>query len=282
MKDTTTESSRDRSDGVSLSSVTMGYLVALAFVAIAGVTAMVLRVHLGLREPGLIFLLNVLLTATVTSLGPSLLAAVASVLVYDFFFTVPYHSFTMHDPQDVLSVTVFLVVAVVTSHLTTKLRSETADAHAREERTNALYAFTRELAAAVQIDDLLAIVVRHIGNQFQARTIVSLPNRGGLEPRAAFPPGASLPVSEKEAASFAWAEGRSAPMALHNALGERWAHLSIGTIRGEVAVLSLNFPRTVSFSRENEQLLDAFTQQAGVALERALIAAGPAGPSPLR
>jgi hypothetical protein len=60
-------------------------------------------------------------------------------------------------------------------------------------------------------------------------------------------------------------------MALQNAVGERWAHISLGTIRGEVAVLSLQFAAELPSEPENSQLLDAFTQQAGVALERCVL-----------
>jgi two-component system, OmpR family, sensor histidine kinase KdpD len=251
-----------------LSSAAVGHAIALAFVAVSGVLAVVLQRHLGLREPSLVFLSAVLLTAAVAGLGPSLLATASSVLAYDYFFTEPYHTFSINDPQDVLSVIVFLAVAVLTSHLVARVRDQTFEAQAREARIASLYAFTRDLAAAADPVELPSIVARHIGGNFHAAAVVQMSAQGKLAPRAEFPPGTVLPASEREAASLAWADGRSATMALQNAAGERWAHVSLGTIRGEVAVLSLQFAAALPVEAESSQLLDAFTQQAGVALER--------------
>ncbi len=77
----------------------------------------------------MVFLTGVLLTAVVAGLGPSILAAILSLLVYDFFFVDPLYTFTVTKPQDVLSLIVFLIVAVLTSQLTARARDQ-ADAGA--------------------------------------------------------------------------------------------------------------------------------------------------------
>ena len=132
------------------------YLAALGFVAVAGVVAKVLQLDLSLTDYAMVFLTGVLFSAVVGGLGPSILAALVSLLVYDFFFVDPLYTFTVTKPQDVLSLFVFLVVAVLTSNLTARIRDQAAAARRREERTAALYAFSRQLAAAVGIDDLAA------------------------------------------------------------------------------------------------------------------------------
>lgn len=250
------------------------HLVALALVGVGAAVAALLEAHAGLREPAMIFLTSVLVTAVLAGLGPSLLAAATSVLAYDFFFTEPFHTFKVDDPQDIVSIVVFLVVAVLASNLTARIRDQADAAIDREARTAALYAFTRELAAAVRVDDLLAIVVRHVGERFRGDAILLLPEGATLKARAAYPPGASVPDGELEAASFAWAEGRSAPSAILTAAGGSWVHISLGTIRGEIAILSLHVRGAAAFVAGDERLLDAFTQLAGVALERCLAVAG--------
>jgi two-component system sensor histidine kinase KdpD len=248
--------------------IVVRFLLAVANVSLAATAAAIIEHQTGLREPALILLLGVLATAVLAGLGPSLAAVVLSVLAYDFFFTVPVHTFTIHDPKDVVSVVVFLIVAVLTSHLMTLVRDLASEASARETRTAALYRFTREAAAAVRPGELLAIVARHFGERFEADAIVMLAEGGKLTPCAAWPPGATVPPAEIEGASFAWAEGRSGTAAMRTAAGSRWAHLSLGTIRGEVAVVSLGLHRIVDLSPEDERLMDAFAQQAGVAIER--------------
>jgi PAS domain S-box-containing protein len=98
--------------------------VALALVAAAGGTAKLLQRLLTLPDPAMVFLAGVLCAAVWCGLGPSILAAVASVLVYDFVFVDPLYTFSVSQPQDVVSLVVFLAVAVLTSNLTTRLHNQ--------------------------------------------------------------------------------------------------------------------------------------------------------------
>jgi len=108
------------------------YLTALASVAAAAGTAKLLQHLLPLPDPAMVFLAGVLFTAVLCSLGPSILAAVTSLLVYDFFFVEPLYTLRVTEPQDVVSLIVFLVVAVLTSNLTTRARDQAAAARRRD------------------------------------------------------------------------------------------------------------------------------------------------------
>ncbi len=107
-------------------------MLALAAVAVAAGTAMLLQQFLALRDPALVFLVGVLCAALLCGLGPSIVAAVTSLLVYDFFFVDPLYTLRVTEPQDLLSLIVFLVVAVLTSNLTTRARDQAAAARRRD------------------------------------------------------------------------------------------------------------------------------------------------------
>ncbi len=100
------------------------YATALVLVAAAGLAAKGLQALFALPDPALVFLTGVLLAAVLSGLGPSIMAALASLLVYDFFFVEPVYTFTVAKPQDVLSLLVFLVVAVLTSNLMARIRDQ--------------------------------------------------------------------------------------------------------------------------------------------------------------
>jgi NtrC-family two-component system sensor histidine kinase KinB len=97
------------------------HLRAIAIVAAATAVAAALRWLFDLKDPGTIFLTAVLLSAVAGGLGPSLLAAALSVFVYDFFFIAPLFSLSVTDPSDVVLMSVFVVVAVLVSQLTSRL-----------------------------------------------------------------------------------------------------------------------------------------------------------------
>ena len=94
--------------------------------------------------------------------GPSLLAAVLSVLCFDFFFIPPLYTFAIHDLSHVVTFGVMFLVALVISGLTQRVRAQADAADQREQRTAALYALSRELAAAKRVQDIAEIAARHL------------------------------------------------------------------------------------------------------------------------
>jgi two-component system sensor histidine kinase KdpD len=245
------------------------YFSGLALVLAAGGIAKLLQLWLLLSDPALVFLTGVLFAAIIGGLGPSITAAFVSLLVYDFFFVQPVYTFTVTKPQDFLSLFVFLVVAVLTSNLTARIRDQAETARRREERTAALYAFSRQLAGAVGIDDLLPIIVRHVAEQFLAKVVVLLPDGGRLAPRAAHPPGSELNEAGRAAATWVWEHKQAAGRGTETLPGGEWLHMPLNTARGAVGVLALQMttPDGV-LPLDQRQLLEALARQAAIAIER--------------
>jgi two-component system sensor histidine kinase KdpD len=55
---------------------------------------------------------------------PTALASVLSVAVFDFFFVPPYLSFAVADTEHLITFTVMLIVALVISGLTVRIRAQ--------------------------------------------------------------------------------------------------------------------------------------------------------------
>jgi two-component system sensor histidine kinase KdpD len=156
----------------------------LAGLAIAAVGLPVLtfalsqvRDELTLASVLLLFLLLIVVTAAV---GGPLLAigtAIAAFLCANYYFTPPYHEWTIEQHQNVLALIVFLVVAAVVSAF--------VDAAARRARDAARARADAEtlarLAANVQHDDPLADLVVFIRSSFGLRGAAVLA-RDGEEP----------------------------------------------------------------------------------------------------
>ena len=100
------------------------YVQALALVGIAGAVANGLAHVLSMAEPALVLLTGVVCAAVLYGLGPSLVAAIASLLVYDYWFVAPLYTLTVAQSQDVVALGVFLVVAVLTSQITVRVRRQ--------------------------------------------------------------------------------------------------------------------------------------------------------------
>lgn len=89
-----------------------------------------------------------MLVASRYRLSASVLAALLSVAAFDFVFVPPYLTFVVADFRHATTFAVMLVVAVVISGLTQRVRNQAAAARERELRAATLYELSRDLAEA--------------------------------------------------------------------------------------------------------------------------------------
>src|SRR5207237_7962829 len=89
--------------------------------------------HISPTTAALVLLLIVLCIATFGRLWMATAAAVVAALVLNFFFMPPIGTFIIQDPQNWAALFVFVIVAVIGSHL-----SATAQSRAREAERGAL------------------------------------------------------------------------------------------------------------------------------------------------
>lgn len=144
----------------------------------------------------MLFLLTVVLVAVHLGRGPAVVAAFLSVAMFDFFFVPPRFSFAVSDVQYLLTFAVMLTVALVTGHLTARLRLQALIASNRERRAHALYEMARELSGALTIEQVTDIAGRFVEEELPARVAVFLPgNVEGLKAISG-PRGGSAAISE--------------------------------------------------------------------------------------
>jgi K+-sensing histidine kinase KdpD len=126
----------------------------LAAVAFAGHAA-------GLPDVEMLYLLAVMVVAARLGRGPAVLAAATSVLAFDLAFVPPRWTLEVSDGRYVLSFAMMFGVGLGVSALTARIREQERDALRREARTSALLALSRDLAAAVDAEDVARAASRH-------------------------------------------------------------------------------------------------------------------------
>ena len=101
-----------------------GYAWSIAMVAATTAVALGVRAWVALPDTEMLFLLTVMVAATLFGRGPSLLTAALSVAIYDYFFVPPYHTFAVADFRYVLTFAMMFGIGIVISTLTTRLRRQ--------------------------------------------------------------------------------------------------------------------------------------------------------------
>jgi two-component system, OmpR family, sensor histidine kinase KdpD len=149
-----------------------GSAIALVMVAATTLVAYVLIQSLDVRRGSVIYLLPVLLAGWHLGLVPALVAAVAGVLWSGYFFFSPYYSFYLARPNEILNLVLFMVVAVVTSHLANSMKQQTELARKREKEMSDLYAFSRRLATVSSAADIYLAIEEHLANLVQRKVVL--------------------------------------------------------------------------------------------------------------
>src|SRR5689334_25388470 len=80
------------------------YAGAIAMVAVSTLAGLWIAPRWGTAPVDMIYLPAVLAAAALWGLGPALVAGIAAALAYNFFFTVPIHTFRMDRAADVVTV----------------------------------------------------------------------------------------------------------------------------------------------------------------------------------
>ncbi|MDA8123699.1 MAG: sensor histidine kinase [Deltaproteobacteria bacterium] len=96
----------------------------LTILLVLAVTAIGRVFSFDIVNVALCYILPVLISAVLWGRAFSLFAAVLSVLIFDFFFVPPAFGFRPDDPRDFVILAIFLIVAVVTGTIATRLRNE--------------------------------------------------------------------------------------------------------------------------------------------------------------
>lgn len=165
----------------------MNYALGILAVGIVSLIGFLLRNVL--NEVNLLFLLllPVILSALYLGKGPSIVAAITSILIFDYLFVSPHFSFAVGDVQYFFSFVVYIIVVVVISNLASKLRGKVEMLKQSELKNIGLYGLSKDLVTAHTIDQVLSLMVRHTLEIFPCEMAIFLPEEGNLTVKAKTP-----------------------------------------------------------------------------------------------
>jgi two-component system sensor histidine kinase KdpD len=248
-----------------------GWVWSVLIVALCTGIATLTSPYFELVDVAMLYLLGVVITASRTTKGQALFSALLSVAAFDFFFIHPRFTFAVSNIRYLVTFAVMFLVALATSRMTLRIRRQAEDARLKERRTAALYDLSRELVRERDKDRLKTIAEQHIGRLFESRVVILLPDRRGR----LLPPAEDFPWTEAERDAAQWALDNRQPAGLNalTGLDAEALYLPLIASGGNIGVVGLR-PRKASEKLDQGELryLEAFINQTGIAIERALLA----------
>jgi two-component system sensor histidine kinase KdpD len=248
---------------------------ALALLICAAVTLLSSQLidRIDLANLVMLYLLGVIFTAVKLGRGPGVVLSFLSVAAFDFFFVPPRMSLSVSDTQYLLTFFGMLLTSLVISHLTSSLRREASVARRREQRTGAMYAMARELAAALTTEQIVGIGSRHVSEVFGARVAILLPDSVDQVKQKIEDPDAAITLEgellDLDVGQWVYDQQKPAGHGTDTLPAAAALYLPLKApmrTRGVLAVVlrdegELDVP-------EQQRMLDAFAAQIALALER--------------
>ncbi|HTY37237.1 MAG TPA: sensor histidine kinase KdpD [Bacteroidota bacterium] len=245
------------------------YAVAAAIVLILSGLCYPFTDLLGYQTVSLILLLAVVLLPLRFGVGPVILAAVMSVMTWDYFFIPPRYTFVIATKQDLLMVLTYFAIAAVTGTLTVRVRTREKAVRSREERAVALYALTHDLSVAKNQDDVIRAAVLNIKKFFGADVAAFVSDLDGDFVNKTHPASTYTP-NEKELSVPAWVHWneKKAGRFTETLPFAEATYFPLSSLRYPLGVIGVRTGRKERLSIDQETLLENFLTQISSVLER--------------
>ena len=206
--------------------------------------------YLAVQYVALLYLLPVIFITFLFDIFSGILAAFLSFIAFNYFFIQPYNTLLVHQSQDLITLTIFLVVAIIISQLLNRTKKSSQLARERENEATCMYKLISALAGLTEVKDIARVLAQQTLDTFHLNKV-------------------SLFIHEqKDEPSFKYISGLENTDPVQPSL-----QLKLQTSRINEGEISLWFGPYV-LNEGDLRLLQAFCDQGALAIERTILIKG--------
>ena len=248
------------------------YVYSIGLVALASILGRPFSPSFDHANLVMFYLLAEVLAAIYLGFGPSIVAALTSVIAFHTFFVLPHFVFSIDEAQYLLTLSGLLIVGLVVSALTAKVRQQAQVAQERERQISASYNLSRTLAQAEGVKAICEAIARHVWQVFARQVIIFLPDQTGAL-QIVYQQNFEI-EPEFDMVSWSFQQGQPAGRGTANHAEAQLRYHPLKTAQGVVGVLGITPPppKAILLTPEQHDHLETFASQAAIALERLALA----------
>ncbi|MCE8429759.1 MAG: sensor histidine kinase KdpD, partial [Candidatus Methanoperedens sp.] len=246
----------------------LNYVISAVAVILGSLFGFLLRDILGPINLLFLMLLPVVIIAIYLGRGPSIFAAVLSVLIFDYFFIPPYFSFAVSDVRYFLSYLMFIAFAFVISNLASRLDYKVRQLQQSESRNTTIYELSWDLVTSPNMDQVFHQMIHHTRQIFPCEMAIFLPENGLISVRASTD-GFLINPKELGIATWVWLNGEPAGMGTDTLPEARAYYLPMKTADTLKGVVGFHFDNPGQIlTPENKIVIDTIARLGALAIER--------------
>lgn len=222
----------------------------------------------------MVYILSILIISRVTTgYLYGVVGSVLSVLAFNFLFTVPYYTFNAIQPGYPITFFIMLLVALITSAMTIRVKIQARLAVEREHRTEVLYEINKKLLATRGLENIVNLANKYIAKIFERSVVFFTKDPAfGLDGKwTQFPGDADdallLSVDERAVAHWSYANQKNAGAGTDTLMGAGAFYMPVisqGTVLGVIGLSCVKG----KMSQNDRLFLQMITSLVAMALER--------------
>lgn len=246
-----------------------GYMISFGLVALVTMAGATMFELGNVANAGLLYFVPVMVAATRYGLRTGIVTGLVSSLAYNFFFIPPTHTFTIQDPQNIVTVMVLLGVAIVTSQLAARVRDQAVLARRSARQNSSLAGFARLLTVTRDRTELAQLLCAETARLLDVSTVLLLPDGSDLTVAAAYPPEDRLEAIEHAAARWSFEHAQAAGKGSDTLTASDWLFHPLTAGGRTLGVFGVANAEAGSPLRSDQlPLLLSLIDQAALALQR--------------
>jgi two-component system sensor histidine kinase KdpD len=222
-----------------------------------------------------LFILATLIASLYYGLAPGLFAAAASFIGYHFFFQYPKLNFMLDTTNEGVSLTLFIVSALLAAFIGSRSRKRLHILQQREQRMTALHHLYEYLVLSDNKESMVVTLQEGIENILKTRATIFLPDiYGDMAPSLAAMEGSSQ--EDRDIVLESWekeipTESDTRVASLRKPPPDIYS-LPLINVGGCIGVLAIHISGMEAFGKAEKQLTQLLADQAAIAIERMQLA----------
>lgn len=220
-------------------SLALNGIIVVALVGVVTALAKLVEPWIGVGGVDLIYLLPVIIASGRLGLWPGIVTGVLSGLAYNFFFLPPLYTFTIAEPQSVLTMFVLIGIAAITANLTGRLKIRAAIGARSAQENAAVAGFGQALARAADWEATSHTIVTETARLLGVTAILLDQREDDLTAIAASDDAPDLGTVDRAAAEWAWSKGEPAGVGTMTLISADWQFQPLVTSLGTLGVIGL-------------------------------------------
>ncbi len=218
----------------------------------------------------MIYLIAVVITAIFFGPGPSILNAVMNFIVFDFFFILPYFTLEIQNSQYIITLSAFLVIAIVVSYLISREKNVVLLYKEQGIELSQMYNLSLEL---INVTDLIIgskIITNFIKDTFNLDVVLLIAKENNLEViKSTFLH--DLDNNSSAIAKYTFLSGKPSGLKTNSLNGTKMQFIPLTTPKKIVGVVGVQpIIDTTFLPFEQNELLKAVIDLAALTIERIL------------